>query len=153
MQQARYKSSEQILLRGVRTVLRQSPMYDRVNGHIYGKQQDGIGRADNGNSIFPFTYIIVGESNVTPQYYSQAHTENIAVTFHLYHRSESIAIEDEARALLDELQYHAELFPQMEHYEVVKARIDTKQTITDVDLETMHGILRITYTIKHLTRR
>lgn len=152
MQQARYKSSEQALLRAINTNLRQSPMMTKVNNHIYDKQQDGIGYDADMNKVTPFTYLIVGETNITSQYSSASHTENVAVTFHLYHRSDSLAVMDDTRGLLDDLQYFAEQLPVMDHYAVTKTRVDTKQTLLDIDLETIHGILRMSYTVKHKTR-
>lgn len=152
MQQARYIPAEQALLRSVNMNIRQSEMYALTDGEIHDRQQDGIGYDENMNKITPFTYLIIGETNSTAGYRSQGRTEDIAVTFHLYHRSDRLAVMDDTRGLLDKLQYHAEQLPVMDNYTVEKIRMDTKQTLLDVDAVTIHGVLRMTYTVKHKLR-
>ena len=152
MQQARYRSCERDLLRAINTNLRLTSLMSQLNGNIYDRQQDGIGYDENMNKITPFSYLIVGETNITEAYSSASHEETVAVTYHLYHRSDSLSVVDEARSLLDDLKYYAEASVPMAYYDIKRIRQDTKQTIPDVDLETMHGILRLRYTVKHKTR-
>ena len=148
-----YVSAQQDLYRYIITELYNSPLNDKLDGHIYDRVASTIGYDENNNKIKPFSYLIVGESSSTHDYASNGHTEHIAVTYHIYHRDDTSFTVDNARELLGHLAFLVEFNNiDLEHYRLVKSRIDNQQVITDVDFETMHCILRVNYEIKHKIR-
>ncbi|MDO5375692.1 MAG: hypothetical protein Q4F01_05825 [Staphylococcus rostri] len=152
--QPRYVSAEQALFRAVMTQLYTSSLFNKINKRVYDHLPIDINHDDNGNMVPNITYVVVGETNTLSFYKSAGHDEEIAITFHLYHRNtdKPLASTDEARGLLSMLRYVVEQLPVMAHYTTDKVRVETQQVITDVDGQTKHGILRVKYFVNHHVR-
>lgn len=146
-----YKSKEQELYRAVMNALINSPVYLITDGKVYDKQPTDINFDDRGNTIPEITYVMVGESRTAPQYQSNQHVEEIVLTMHLYHRNNNnkALVVDETRGFLSLISYYAQKVEIADRYRLDKTRVELQQVITDLDGETMHGILQIRYTIKH----
>ncbi|KIX91472.1 hypothetical protein TP70_02355 [Staphylococcus microti] len=149
--QPRYVSAEQALFRAVMNQLYSSPLFKQIKERVYDHMPIDINHDGRGNLVPNMTYVVVGETNTLSFYQSAGHDEEIAITFHLYHRNTDspLASTDEARGLLSMLRYVVEQLPVMAHYTTDKVRVETQQVITDVDGQTRHGILRVKYYVKH----
>ncbi|WP_353419227.1 hypothetical protein PYH66_13970 (plasmid) [Staphylococcus delphini] len=152
--QTRYVSAEQVLFRAVMNQLYQSPLFKMIESRVYDHVPIDINHDEHGNLVPNITYVVAGETNTLPFYKSASHDEEIAITFHLYHRNTDspLVSTDETRGLLSLLRYSVEQLPIMEHYTIDKVRVENQQVITDVDGQTKHGILRVKYYVNHKVR-
>ncbi|TDM12657.1 hypothetical protein [Macrococcus bovicus] len=144
---ADWLSAEQPLIRAIMEHLYASPLMSLVDGNIFDKAQVDI----TGN-----TYIVIDNTNVLEYPTSTTNKEVIAVTAHIYHKDEAHPeqVVDQTRQFMRWLRFYMQQIEQlpMEHYEVKRASLDLQETITDVDLVTQHGILRIKYEVWHNVR-
>lgn len=144
---ADWLSAEQPLIKAIMEHLYASPLMSLVGNNIFDRAQVDI----TGN-----TYIVIGETNTLEYQTSNTNKEIIAVTAHIYHKDEANPelVVDKTREFMRWLRFYMQQYEQMpmQYYEVKRAKVDTQETITDVDLVTQHGILRIKYEVWHNVR-
>lgn len=149
-----FPSAEQELLRGIMSNLLQSKLNTLLNGEIHDRVTENIGVDGNGNKIPKFSYIVVGESDATETRGTNAYTESISVTVHAYHRNNEkpYLATDSTRQLLRDVVYFLEEKPLLPNARVIHIKKEMQQVFTDIDRETMHGVVRMNYTVVHNVR-
>ncbi len=144
---ADWLSAEQPLFKAIMEHLYASPLMSEVDGNIFDRGQVDI----TGD-----TYIVIENTNTLEYPTSTTNKEVIAVTAHIYHKDEvhPEQVVDQTRQFMRWLRFYMQQIEKlpMAHYEVKRASLDLQETITDVDLVTQHGILRIKYEVWHNVR-
>lgn len=98
-------------------------------------------------AVYP--YIVVGETNVTPEETANSMKEDVAITIHVYSRAYN---RDEAARIIRDISFVVNRKLNIPNYEFIRSRISVQQVITDIDQYTKHGILRLLFKYRHKTR-
>lgn len=89
-------------------------------------------------AVYP--YIVVGETNVTPEETANSMKEDVAITIHVYSQTYN---RDEAARIIRDIAFVVNRKLNIPDYEFIRSRISVQQVITDIDRYTKHGILRL----------
>lgn len=114
-----------------------------INKHVDHRVYEGVQK----NAVYP--YIVVGETNVTPEETANSMKEDVAITIHVYSQSYN---RDEAARIISHIAFVVNRKLDIPNYEFIRSRISVQQVITDIDQYTKHGILRLLFKYRHKTR-
>ena len=114
-----------------------------VHKHVNHRDYDGVQK----KAVYP--YIVVGETNVTPEETANSMKEDVAITIHVYSQAYN---RDEAARIIRDISFVVNRKLNIPNYEFIRSRISVQQVITDIDQYTKHGILRLLFKYRHKTR-
>ncbi|MGW7832375.1 DUF3168 domain-containing protein [Staphylococcus xylosus] len=114
-----------------------------INKHVEHRVYDGVQKKAD------YPYIVVGETNITPEETANSMKEDVAITIHVYSRAYN---RDEAARIIRDIAFVLNRKLNIPNYEFIRSRISVQQVITDIDQYTKHGILRLLFKYRHKTR-
>ncbi|WP_436950192.1 DUF3168 domain-containing protein [Staphylococcus xylosus] len=114
-----------------------------INKHVDHRVYEGVQK----NAVYP--YIVVGETNVTPEETANSMKEDVAITIHVYSQAYN---RDEAARIISHIAFVVNRKLDIPNYEFIRSRISVQQVTNDIDQYTKHGILRLLFKYRHKTR-
>lgn len=132
-------SAESDLFNAIFNRVLQSPLANAVTSVEDGVKKD-----------LQTPYIVIGETDVIENKTPTSMREDIAIQMHVYADSKPDCREFLV-GLKKIVKEDAENNLNLEHYEIEKINLSNQQVMTDVDQYTSHGVLRLSYTVRHFT--